>query len=119
MGGGSVLFPCLGWGLAGSWEKVGEYSWGYFWERHEESSLGWYGGESQNHSPLVVAFLERLGIRSKRAVRENWFRHVRDPVLGVRQIFLFIADNSEPPNVYLHRGELFARCGSSTIRCRR
>ncbi|GFY48285.1 hypothetical protein TNIN_332341 [Trichonephila inaurata madagascariensis] len=81
----------------------------------------WVGtGGSQNHSPFVVAFLERLGIRSKRAVRENRFHHVHDPVLGVRQFFPFHCRyNSESSNVYLHRGELFAWCGSSTIRCRR
>ncbi|GFS43496.1 hypothetical protein TNIN_294641 [Trichonephila inaurata madagascariensis] len=51
--------------------------------------IGTGGGGSQNHSPLVVAFFVRLGIRSKRAGRESQFHRVRDPVLGVRRFFSF------------------------------
>ncbi|GFS59787.1 hypothetical protein TNIN_410491 [Trichonephila inaurata madagascariensis] len=87
---------------------------GVFLGEYEESSLVWYRG-SQNHSPLVEAFLGRLGIRSRRAGIRNQFRHVHGPVLGGDSFLLFITNNSQPPNINFHRGELFVRCGSSTI----
>ncbi|GFY48047.1 hypothetical protein TNIN_205471 [Trichonephila inaurata madagascariensis] len=66
------------------------------------------GGESQNHSPLVVAFLVRLGIRSMRAGRESQLRRVRDPVLRVRRFFPFHCILFGASECKSSSGELFA-----------
>ncbi|GFS62240.1 hypothetical protein TNIN_352361 [Trichonephila inaurata madagascariensis] len=102
--------------LVGRW---GVLSWGYFGGDMKESSLGWYRGGESKHSPLVVAFLVCPGNSFMRAGRECLFHHVHGPVLGGDSFLLFITNNSQPPDINFHRGELFARCGSSTIRCRR
>ncbi|GFY75916.1 hypothetical protein TNIN_265581 [Trichonephila inaurata madagascariensis] len=60
---------------------------GVYLGRYEEAA--WVGtGESQNHSPLVVAFLVRSGIRSMQLV-EFSVSSFHGPVLGERQFSPF------------------------------